>query len=68
MRARDRDEIDRSNCSHEEIVVQQSAGLERKVCIACGEVNVTFVSELTGDLDRSTFARPADNGVPKRAY
>jgi hypothetical protein len=42
------------------MVVNTTAGLERSVCLVCGDVTVRNLSELDGDLDRARFSRPAD--------
>lgn len=51
----------RSPCTHPETVTTVTAGIERIVCETCGHVAVLLQSELEGDLDRSRFARPADD-------
>ena len=52
--------VNRAKCAHPEMVVNTTAGLERSVCLVCGEVTVRNLSELDGDLDRARFSRPAD--------
>jgi hypothetical protein len=47
-------------CSHEVTLSIQTSGLEHVVCERCGEVNVRYLSELSGSVDRSRFARDAD--------
>ena len=36
------------------------SGLERTVCNACGHVSFANLGELTGEVERRRFARPAD--------
>ena len=33
------------NCAHEKLEVSTAAGLQRKVCLSCGHVSISFVSD-----------------------
>lgn len=48
-------------CAHESKVSVMVTGLERTVCEDCGAVSFTSRSELTGEVARDRFARPADD-------
>ena len=48
-------------CAHVSKISVIVAGLERTVCDACGHVSFAHSGELTGELDRRRFARPADD-------
>ena len=50
-----------SRCRHLVTVSVRSAGVKRVVCESCGHVSVHFLSDLEGDVDRISFARPSDN-------
>jgi hypothetical protein len=47
-------------CPHDETISIQTSGMEQVVCERCGEVNVRYLSELSGSVDRARFARDAD--------
>jgi hypothetical protein len=51
---------DPTRCGHHDTITVVHSGLERVVCEACGLVSVRYESELTGERDRLSFARPAD--------
>lgn len=48
------------SCAHDSTVIVDSAGVRRTVCEACGRVSFAYVADLTGQVERSRFARPAD--------
>lgn len=48
-------------CAHPSTMTVTSAGLDRVVCEGCGQVNVSYRSGLSGLIDRTKFARPADD-------
>ena len=50
----------RDRCAHQAMLTVTSAGLDRLVCEACGQVNVHYRSGLTGLIERKMFSRPAD--------
>lgn len=47
-------------CAHSMKVSVTVAGLERTVCEQCGTVSFANLGELTGNVERERFARPAD--------
>ncbi len=47
-------------CSHRVTVSVRSTGVERVVCEECGHVSVHFLSDLDGEVERTSFARPSD--------
>lgn len=47
-------------CEHPTSISVISAGLERIVCEECGRITIKHRSAISGDIDRKTFARPAD--------
>lgn len=47
-------------CAHKSRVSVMVSGLERTVCNACGHVSFVNLGELTGEVERRRFARPAD--------
>lgn len=48
-------------CAHVSRVSVIVAGIERTVCDACGHVSFASLGELTGEVERRRFARPADD-------
>ncbi len=61
MRARRRHRRQR-NCPHRVTVAVRSGGIERQVCESCGHVGVRFLADLSGDVERTRFARPIERG------
>jgi len=61
MRARRRN-WRQNNCQHRVTVAVRSGGIERRVCETCGHVSVHFLADLSGEVERSRFARPIDRG------
>ena len=61
MRARRRHRR-QNNCSHRVTVAVRSGGIERQVCESCGHVGVHFLADLSGEVERSRFARPIERG------
>jgi hypothetical protein len=51
-------------CGHPGEVSVLSAGLRRMVCETCGNVRFQDERRLTGRVERSMFARPADQRAP----
>lgn len=47
-------------CRHANIVSTTSGGVSRAVCESCGHVSVTWAAEIATEVDRSSFARPAE--------
>jgi hypothetical protein len=52
-------------CGHPGEVSVPSAGLRRTVCDICGNVRFQDERPLTGHVERSMFARPADQRAPE---
>lgn len=50
-------------CVHEQVLSVAAAGVERAICETCGHISVRFLSEMSGPIYRSRFARPADEAV-----
>lgn len=50
----------RARCEHRETVSVKTAGIERVVCEACGHVSVRFLSDMDGQVERESFARPSE--------
>jgi hypothetical protein len=50
-------------CSHESTLSVAAAGVERSICENCGHISVAFLSEMSGPVYRSRFARPADEAA-----
>lgn len=50
----------RRRCSHRVTVSVRSTGVERVVCEECGHVSVHFLTDLDGEIERTSFARPID--------
>lgn len=44
-------------CAHREAVMVTTYGLTRSVCEQCGHVEITKAPTLSGEVDRSRFAR-----------
>ena len=55
----------RANCKHSETIAITSAGIERIVCDACGNVSFMFLDGIMDEIDRDLFARTVDQ--PKTA-
>lgn len=49
-----------SECDHAQAIAITSAGVKRYVCETCGHVSFEYSAEMTGQVDRDRFARPAD--------
>lgn len=47
-------------CHHEVTVSVIYGGIERVICETCGDVTIRYESMISGDVDRSKFARDAD--------
>ncbi|HEX6946595.1 MAG TPA: hypothetical protein VF246_04520 [Acidimicrobiia bacterium] len=56
----------RDRCAHEMNVSVTVAGLERSVCSDCGKVSFRLHGELTNEVARARFARPADEFEARR--
>lgn len=50
-------------CRHDTVLSVTAAGVERSICETCGHVGVRFISEMSGPIFRSRYARPADEAV-----
>ena len=50
----------RSTCPHSEEICVVSVGVVRNVCESCGQVRFSYETGLSGEVERSMFARPAD--------
>lgn len=50
---------------HENVLSVSAAGVERSICEDCSHISVHFLSELSGPVFRSRFARPADDDGSK---
>lgn len=61
MRARRRHRR-QNNCPHRVTVAVRSGGIERRVCESCGHVGVHFLADLSGEVERTSFARPVERG------
>lgn len=48
---------DQAKCLHAQTVTVSSAGMDRVVCEACGNVSFSYGTELTSHIDRGMFAR-----------
>lgn len=58
-------------CLHDTSLSVIAAGVERRICEGCGHLSIGFVSEVSGPVQRSRFARPADeslDGGPEVIY
>lgn len=51
---------DQSKCTHSELVVVSSTGVERIICETCGFVSFTFHNESATEIERERFARTVD--------
>lgn len=49
--------IARANCDHAHVVTVRNAGIERRVCEACGHVSLRAHEELSGSAAREQFER-----------
>lgn len=52
-------------CAHPTSLSVIAAGIERRICETCGHLSISFVSEVSGPVTRSHFARPADELPPE---
>jgi hypothetical protein len=50
-------------CLHDSALSVAAAGVERSICENCGHISVAFITEMSGPVYRSRFARPADEAV-----
>jgi hypothetical protein len=50
------------NCPHRVTVAVRSGGIERRVCESCGHVGVHFLADLSGEVERTSFARSVERG------
>ena len=56
-----RDNRQRDYCQHTETVSTQTAGMVRVMCESCRYVSFHFLSGLSGEVDRSRFARTSEH-------
>jgi hypothetical protein len=59
-----RTKTDPASCGHLTEMSVVSAGLTRTVCETCGNVRFQYEKGLSGRVERSMFARPADQHRP----
>ena len=57
---RDNRQLD-DHCQHTETVSTQTAGMVRVMCKSCRYVSFRFSSGLSGEVDRSRFARTSEH-------
>jgi hypothetical protein len=50
-------------CLHETTISVTAAGVQRSICETCGHISVRFLTEMSGPVYRSRFARPADDAM-----
>lgn len=54
------------HCRHAVTISTTSAGVARDVCESCGHVTVNAVADLDSEVDRASFARPAERNRHRR--